>query len=70
MVDIIFLKSCTKCKRWYRHCFPRKAHKVQAMASKRDTQNEIQKWNILGFLDLDTHKLIERKSASLRKHKH
>jgi hypothetical protein len=30
------------------------------MASKKDTYKEIKKWNIMGFLNLDTHKLRER----------
>ncbi len=33
---------------------------TQAMASKKDTYKEIKKWNIMGFLNLDTHKLRER----------
>jgi hypothetical protein len=37
---------------------------TQAMASKKDTNKETQKWNIMGFLDLDTHRFKERKSVS------
>jgi hypothetical protein len=59
-INIVFLERCTDCKPRCQHRFLGKAHKVQIMASKRDTQNETQRWNILGFLDLDTHKLTER----------
>jgi hypothetical protein len=62
-VDITFLERCKECKPWCQHRCRGKAHKVQAMASKRDTQNETQRWSILRFLNLDTHKFAEREFA-------
>ncbi len=75
VVLMLFFQRSTQSVGNGRHCLlgkahkievhKTKAHKVQAMASKRDTKKKTQRWNILGFLNLDTHRFIKIKSATM-----
>ncbi len=61
MVDVIFLERHIECRQWHQHRLLRKAHKEQAMASKRDKEREIERERASRLLR-PTHTQTQRKS--------